>query len=171
MTRVWLLSLSFALTSPMEAQVSRGHAEGAGMELTWTTTADRLEGELRAPTEGWVLVGFNRLHEGRERGLPGARLFFFAVDSSGTTRVEEHIADPPSHAPRARASGEAAVRVVQAERRGSSTHVRFSLPLGPVHGSDVALEAGAPTELILAYSVSDDFDHHSRRRVHRRVEL
>jgi len=124
-------------------------------------------GDLDAPSEGWILVGFNR----PGAGLNGARLFFFALDAHGRLRAEEHIADPPGHAPRATGGCCDQLRVVEARQRAGRTRTRFLLPRAPARGSDLVLTRGAPTELILAYGDSDDFDHHSRHRVHRRLEL
>lgn len=174
----WLGGLAAAgavLTPPLAGSLRAQEAsrpgptciEAAGMRLLYRLEGDRLVGTLSGPTRGWVLVGFN--HPGR--GLEGARLFFFALDADGRVLAEEHEARPPRHAPR-RTLGEAdRIEVRRASERGGTTQVSFRLPARPRTGVGVRLTSGREVELILAYSVSDDFDHHSRRRVHQRLTL
>ena len=129
----------------------------AGMEARLRTVGDELEVELRAPTRGWVVVGFND-HD----GLQGARLFFARVVGD-QVHAEAHVTDlssPPPH--HRRAPGE--IAVVHGSERDQGTTVRIRIPKR-LH------RAGPQPWLVLAYSDSDDFSHHSRRREHVRIRL
>jgi hypothetical protein len=126
------------------------------MSFEWSIGAERLFGHVRARTLGWLAVGFND-----RPGLQGARLVMCRLVDDNC-EIEEHEVDPPVH--RARADSRDVVSVLRAERSGADTVIHFALALE-------RLRAGQRVELILAYSTSPDFDHHSAMREHQSVEL
>jgi DOMON domain len=132
-------------------------ASAAGVEFRWALEEGRLlHGCMRARTLGWVAVGFNT-----RPALDGARLVMGRV-VNGRPELEVHRAEPPRHARIAHAEG--AVGVVSAAQEAGVTRLCFVMPLDPIGASDVALAAGAPTHLVLAWSQEPDFDHHSAER-------
>jgi|GEM_PF-2536727 len=144
------------------------------MEARLRAEDDGLHVSLEANTTGWVLLGLN----GRDE-LGGSRLFMARV-VDGVAQVEEHIADPPNHAARP------GVQVVSAAKGAESkgvTRVSFSIPWDPAGpGSPIkaatggtwpgtALSADGRYWVTLAWSHSDDLQHHSAMRTARWSKL
>lgn len=136
--------------------------EQAKMRFEWQVVDDRLAVRLAAPTTGWVLVGFND-----RPGLDGARLFFTRV-RAGRVEAEAHRTDfrfpAPFHQRIAAHGGVEDFRDLAGEIRDGVTRTRFTVPLVPNGARHVPLSPGKRVYVILAWSVSDDFDHHSRMR-------
>jgi hypothetical protein len=126
------------------------------MSFEWGIEPERLFGRVRARTCGWLAVGFND-----RAGLQGARLVMCRLIGD-KIEIEEHEVDPPRH--RARRDSRSVVSALGARRVGADTEIEFALALE-------RLRAGQRVELILAYSTSTDFDHHSAMRGHQSVEL
>lgn len=133
--------------------------EAEGMRFAWTVDGDTLHGEVEAPGAGWVAVGFND-----QPTLAGTRLVMGALGPDGPV-VEEHLADPPRHHPRR------AVPRATVERDPGGTCLRFSIPLDPGTADEVRLAEGQAVHLTLAWSHSDDLQHHSAMRTATRVRL
>ena len=157
------MSISSVLFATLCMSNSMSHTiEKGGMWVALQTTGSRLMIESRAPTEGWLVVGFNRIS-----GLQGARLVFMRV-RAGRAECEVHRTDfsypAPFHRPRAAIGGTNYVADIIGHQRDGVTQVGCSVPLASHERLDVALEPGAKLHVILAYSASDDFDHHSRMR-------
>jgi hypothetical protein len=126
------------------------------MSFEWRIEPGRLLGRLRARTTGWLAVGFNDCP-----GLRGARLVMCRLIDD-KVEIEEHEVDPPRH--HARRDSRSVVSALGAHRAGADTEIEFALALEH-------LRAGHRVELILAYSASNDFEHHSAIREHQSVEL
>lgn len=129
-----------------------------GVRVRWTHRSGRLVGEVRARTEGWVLVGFHTQPQ-----LAGARLIMGSIDASGVARVEEHLASPPRHASRRALQGASLLTQTSVTRADGETIVRFSMP-HKAHGMGRDVTPGVPHHMILAWSRSPDFSHHSYMR-------
>lgn len=127
------------------------------MTVRWWWEDDLLHFSLDAPTEGWVAVGLNG-----GSTLEGSLLLLCAVRER-RAMCEEHIARPPRHPTRESLGG--TPRLVSwsgGEARGRTCiHV-----VTRVNGDAVfpGARRGQAVYLTLAYSESDDFDHHSRMR-------
>lgn len=98
-------------------------------------------------------------------------MVFLALNEDGTVTAEEHIASPPEHAARIVTGLHDEVDVERISYQGRRTVATFSIPLRTGQPDVLSLQRGEFVEMILAYSVSDDLDHHSRVREHLRVQL
>ncbi len=140
-----------------------------GMEFGWRVRGPRLQIVARAPTQGWLVVGFNS-----KPGLDGARLVFMRV-RAGVAECEVHRTDfsypPPYHQPRTRIGGTNYARVSAGHESSQGTQVSCEIPLVSGEVQDVRLRLDQSTEVILAYSRSDDFEHHSAMRTAVSVRL
>ncbi|MEL6182617.1 MAG: DOMON domain-containing protein [Myxococcota bacterium] len=138
--------------------------ERRGMRAGWDRQGDRLDVSLEAPTQGWVLIGFNT-----EQGLQGARLVFVHVRPQHHAQGEVHRTDlkrypAPYHKPRTAIGGTNAITAVRGVEDTKGTRVSFSVPLDSGEPDDVVLRPGASMHVILAWSQSDDTNHHSAMR-------
>ncbi|MEM9193310.1 MAG: hypothetical protein AAGF12_29310 [Myxococcota bacterium] len=165
---ICLLFLGFSgcamtVAQDREAASPERVVESRGMQFRYRIDDGQLIGELSAPTDGWLLVGFND-----RRGLDGARLLMFRV-VDGEGEGETHLASPPNHFPRREMLGWDPLVVVHAEVSGGTTIVRFRTSIRGSEGIEPSLDA--TRELILAYSEHKDFYHHSAMRMHISREL
>lgn len=130
-----------------------GSASAGGASATWWfADGAPLVVLMEAPSTGWVAVGFNDAPT-----LDGSRLVMAAVVGD-TAVAEEHHARPPEH-PRQRA-----LTVRAFEEGGGLTRVLVEVPVDGVVPGTLRLAPGVRCGLTLAWSVADDFTHHSRWR-------
>lgn len=128
--------------------------------FAWRHQGDRLYGDLSAPAEGWLAVGFND-----EPTLKGTRFVIGAVDANAV-RAELHIADPPHHQPIEALGGLSDIRNLQGRRENGRSLLAFSLPHRSTDRFAVDLMPGRSIHLMLAWSNEPDFAHHSAWRRH-----
>jgi len=162
----WLATaLAGTTAGPATAGTSPQTVRARGITFAWRHQRGRLHGRLSAKTTGWLAVGFND-----ERTLRGTR-FVIGHVVSGRTHAEVHIARVPDHAEVGSLGGVSGLADVGGGRTGDETWLTFSLPLRSGGGFEIDLSPGRTVRLMLAWSLSPDFDHHSRLREHRDVVL
>ncbi len=123
---------------------------------------EEMEIELRAPTEGWIAVGFNQ-----SDAILGADLLQFRVHDSGEVYAEDQlVTDFGKHPTDVSLGGTDDIKIMSGEERDGQTSIRFRIPFSSGDPSDFSHQLNHSFWLILAYSVSDDFDHHSIMRKH-----
>ena len=135
------------------------------VEFSWKHKADRLFGELSAPTAGWIAVGFNE-----RRTLKGTR-FVIAAVSTSPIRAEEHIALVPDHRNVSALGLPPALDHVSGSYSQGLSRLEFSLPHQFPEHPALQLAPGASPHLMLAWSQDADFTHHSAWRRHYDVQL
>jgi len=160
-----MASLPFIRIS--EAAQDAGRLQKIGeMTFRWKHEGRRLKGEISAPTLGWLAVGFND-----RATLKGTRFVIAAVDEAGKLRIDERIAIVPDHTTVAELGGLTGLGDLSGRREGTRTVIGFSLPHTTGDRFPVDLRPHATTHLMLAWSQSADFDHHSTWRRHVSVNL
>ncbi len=135
------------------------------MVFRWRHEDGVLRGSLSAPTPGWLAVGFNDAQ--RLRGT----CFVMAQVSETPPRLELHRAAVPDHGPVADRQVQRDLAMVAGSFGDGGSRLRFDLPHHSGDALGVNLRPGAATYLMLAWSHSTDFDHHSAFREHQRVVL
>lgn len=131
-----------------------------GMQFRWHHATGRLHAELLAPTEGWLAVGFN------ERDTLAGTRFVIGRIEHGRPYAELHIAQPPAHRELSELGGEPDLRVAGGDSSDGVSRLRFSLPQSGTGAYALRLTPGVSVYLMLAWSQSPDFTHHSAMRVH-----
>ena len=158
-----LLAVLLMFPVPM---VRAASLEIEGMQVAWEHRDGGIEFILEAPTQGWVAIGFNEVNS-----IVGADLIMAGI-RDGQTRAE-HLFVEDFGAPRpVRDLGRASkVRSVRAQLQGES--IAVALLLDQLVNAELSrdLHSGREIYLIVAYSISPDFDHHSRMRRHLAVKL
>jgi hypothetical protein len=121
---------------------------------------------VEAPTKGWVLIGFNQKSD-----IVGSYLVFGTVKDKASIYLDKYVrgfADPVS------VSGlgeESDLQMLRLQESEGSTYFTFSLPIKSQCAHCPSFPVGSRQYIWLAYSVSDDFDHHSRKRIGRWITL
>jgi hypothetical protein len=137
-----------------------------GMTVQWQHDHDTVRFEAFAPMQGWVALGFNLRDE-----IVGSNLIMGAVEN-GIVKVEDHyVLRHGEHRPVDSLGGTTAVKEAQGSEDRGGTIIRFTIPQKAIDQFHFDLSSGTPLYLILAYSLEDDFDHHSAMRVHQKVIL
>ncbi len=133
----------------------------AGMDFTYVLQGDSVTLTLKAPTQGWVLVGFND-----QAGIVGADLKMLGVKQGQGYASDQTVVGIGKHPNDAILAGRNDIRLLYAEEFKAYTQVTFRIPLRSGDSLDFQHQRDRPFWLILAYSVSDDWEHHSRVRRH-----
>jgi hypothetical protein len=131
------------------------------MDCTYEIKKDRLQIILSAPTEGWLAVGFNN-----QNSIKGADLLMFCVKGDEVIFEDQFVHAAGKHPEDSLCGGESNIRMESAAEESGRTIVEFSIPLSSGDKFGFVHQTGQDFWLILTYSVSDDFDHHSIMRKH-----
>ena len=134
-----------------------------GIEVAWAFTDALLTVTVSAPTGGWVAVGFNSRDD-----IVGSELFMAARQGESQVAEQHAVTRAGVHPPVENLGRRSALVNYTIDQRSSplpsGTTARFTID--PARVPAVPLTPGSEVVLILAYSVSPDFDHHSRVRRH-----
>lgn len=138
-----------------------------GMTFAWAYANTQLHIALRAPTRGWVAIGFNQRNQ-----LAGTNLIMGAILPNGTVHVQDrYIMRAGLHRAKAELGAHDRVGNAWGIENRNTTDIRFSLPITANDRYSYTLARGQQWHVLLAYSVDDDFMHHSRMRTHTIVQL
>lgn len=165
-----ILALSTLGILEPAAQAAMG-VEAGGMRVTWDFVLEEETGRLlrlvvRAPTEGWVAVGFNSVDD-----IVGAELVMARVVAGRAEADNRWVVAAGDH--RSVTDLGMASRILSVQEGQTRVGIEMRIDLLPQveEASRMRLERGTVLYLIVAYSVSPDFYHHSRFRRHIRIVL
>ncbi len=137
-----------------------------GMTVSWYLDGKEIHFEMYAPTKGWVTLGVNE-----SSGTKNAYLLMGHI-VKGEAYVVEHFAQSPgNYTPIQDLGGPVRVRNVSGKEMNGKTSLKFSLPIGKATEYQKELIEGKKYHMILAYSVDDDFQHHSIMRTSVEIQL
>lgn len=136
------------------------------MKVTWMHKSGRVHFSMEAPTEGWVTIGMNT-----GQGMAGAYLLMGRIVSGKSEIVEHYTSSPGNYAPIGDYGIPVQVKDVKGIQSQGKTKLTFSLPHSPISKYHRSLEPGREYDLIIAYSTSDNFQHHSRMRTSIKIKL
>ncbi len=137
-----------------------------GLEVTWKHKGDRVHFTMKAPTSGWVAIGFNS-----QSGTKGTYLIMGKVENKKATVVEYYTLSPGNYKPIKSLGDKIEVEEVSGVQKGNTTQLKFSLPVKSASKYKRDLSRGNTYFLLLAYSSEDDFQHHSRMRTEVKINL
>ncbi|MEM6264099.1 MAG: DOMON domain-containing protein [Bacteroidota bacterium] len=130
-----------------------------GMAFQWRIQGEFLEMKLSGPTIGWIAMGFNP-----KPGLTGTNLIMGHVTDQGTKMEDLYILGPGNPQPVNKLGGTFSLPAIKGHEDDSGTYLEYQIPLQAKDAYHHTLKPGQQYYVLLAYSVSDDFDHHSRMR-------
>ena len=139
--------------------------ERDGTVFQWYHQGNKLFGKLSAPTDGWFAVGFNG-----GQSLRGT-YFVIAAVSSVPINAKEHIALVPQHKRLGELGWDETLVPLESSFSNGRSEISFSVVARPDPPHGVALNPGAQTHMMLAWSRDVDFDHHSAWREHLDITL
>ncbi len=133
--------------------------EKNGMSVHLQRDSEYLTITMTAPTDGWVTIGFNESVD-----ITGAYLLMGRVRGTIAEVVEYTTISPGNYKPISSLGAQVRVKNVRGRQTQGYTSLTFSLPINMQGEFQKSLEKGTEYVLIMAYSTSDDFDHHSIMR-------
>lgn len=137
-----------------------------GMTVEWKYNNDRLEIMIKSPKQGWVAIGFNE-----SSSLKGTYLIMGNVIDENVNVVEYYTLEPGLYKPIAELGGNAEAIIVSGIESNNKTTIKFSLPIASDSKFKKHLTKGATYNLLMAYSLEDDFQHHSVMRTSVKIKL
>jgi hypothetical protein len=136
------------------------------MSVKWKIEKDIIHFEMQAPTEGWVAIGFNET-----ASLTGTYLLMGRI-RDGRAEVMEHYTDKPgSYRPISDYGISSRTKAITGTESGDFTRLKFSLPVAAASKYHKELLPGTKWTLLLAFSLADDFQHHSIMRTSLEIKL
>jgi hypothetical protein len=156
-----IFSLSFLMAYSMNAQ--REYSAG-GMSWKYEMEGGYLVMELRAPTKGWVGVGFNEKND-----IVHSDLLLFHVRGSEAEGVDLYVKGYGNPKTDESMGGSHDIEIVDFRETEQETFIKFRRRWKVTDDYDYQLKNGEAFWLILAYYTQDEFDHHSIMRKHQKV--
>lgn len=133
------------------------------MTLRYEVQQDSLWLQLKAPTKGWIAIGFNDRND-----IVGSDLLMFSV-RNGLVFYEDQFVKAAQQHPADWELGEgSSIQMIEGTETEGWTSATFKIPLYANEPYDFNHQPGKDFWLIMAYSLHDDFDHHSIMRKHRK---
>lgn len=163
-----MLLYGFAVTLPLKTndQETLMSITEKGMKVSWTHEKSFVRFELSAPTNGWVAIGFNE-----KTGLTDTYLIMARI-RDGFAEVTEHRVFKPGHyVPVMELDGKPMIFDCAGIEADGKTIVSFSVPTGLGGEYQKDLSPNLDYYLTMAFSQSDDFQHHSIMRTQQKVKL
>ncbi|MEL6561578.1 MAG: DOMON domain-containing protein [Bacteroidota bacterium] len=132
-----------------------------GISFTYTIQRDSLACTLEAKTNGWIGVGFND-----KNSIVNSDLLLFNIINGIASSTDLYVKGVGNPQKDSVLGGANTVRRLNGIEKDGITKVTFTIPLRSEDPFDFEHRFKEPYWLILAYSVEDDFSHHSRVREH-----
>jgi len=137
-----------------------------GFELSWEQADESVMFTLSAPTSGWVAVGFTENED-----IVDSNLIMLKVEDDLVYGEDQYVVGFGKHPTVESLGVESRIFNLGGNEERGRTTVSFSIIKEKLDDYHFDLSEGNEINIWLAWSVSDDFDHHSRKRILRRIEL
>lgn len=137
-----------------------------GVDVAWRLDGPTLQFTVSAPTAGWVALGLNS-----EDDIVGTELFMMRFTENGPEASHRYVSAVGDHRPVEQFGRDTIISELAGRRGRGSTEFTITLRVDCPYYQGPPLTSGAQPWLIVAYSASPDYDHHSRMREHVRIRL
>ncbi len=161
------LGISLASLASGPAQNKKEHRiVKNGMEVVWYHGEGRIFFEMRAPTTGWVAIGFNT-----STHITGTYLIMGHMADDRPRIVEHYTIAPGNYRPIAVLGDQPQLDHTRGLEKEGRTELGFSLPSKNLGKYARNLAEGERYTMLLAFGREDDFQHHSVMRTAIDVKL
>ncbi len=140
--------------------------EKNGMRFEWKIEGKHLRCKVEAPTTGWVAVGFNT-----QEMLKGTNLIMASVEQDFYRVDDRYIVAPGNHQSMETLGMNDQIFDRYGEEHSGKTFIHFAIPLKADDAYHLNLVIGQQYHLLMAYSLEDDFQHHSIMRTSTTIKL
>ncbi len=167
MKKLILITLVLSLNIRCSAQGTSAKTVSKNeMKVSWYYKNDSIFFEMSAPTDGWVTIGFNDSSE-----ITGTYLIMGNVINGKPNVVEHYTLSPGNYKSLSDLGEKPHVGNIMGDENSGITTLKFSLPITPKSKYHRDLTEGNAYTMTIAYSLEDDFQHHSVMRTSINVKL
>ncbi|MEM8847229.1 MAG: DOMON domain-containing protein [Bacteroidota bacterium] len=145
---------------------SAQHVTVNQMDVSWSFKDNVITFKASAPDDGWIALGFNTKDD-----IVGSNLIMVNVIDGTVTSEDLFVVGVGNPKPVSQLGSQSQVIEASGGESSEKTWVSFSLPTDAFDNYHMDLIKGEKIWLICAFSMEDEFDHHSRMRKHVEVEL
>ncbi len=145
---------------PLSLQAQKGVTLG-NMNMTYQIVGDEIQIQLKAPTTGWLGIGFNSTNS-----IVKSDLYLPRVRNGSLEGIDMYVAGAGNPKNDTLLGGSNNLKLINGIEDNNSTELTFRLPLPSNDKYDYTHSLSREFWLILAYSQSDDYNHHSTMRKH-----
>lgn len=161
-----IICMAILAITQIQPQDSMKEVRKNNMRVSWKLEKEHIQIEIEAPTNGWVAIGFNETSS-----LAGTYLLMGRIQN-GKAEVVEHFTEKPgSYKPITKYGIPNQVSSTSGDEKGNLTKLKFSIPISKSSKYHKQLSSGTKWNLLMAYSVDDDFQHHSIMRTSIEITL
>lgn len=132
-----------------------------GIFFAYQIEDDRLNCTLKAETKGWIGIGFNS-----RNSIVGSDLLLFNIVDGKPSSTDLFVKSAGNPKKDTELGGKNSIKILDSKETGNTSMVQFSIALNSGDPYDFKHKVNQEFWLILAYSMDDDFEHHSRVRKH-----
>ena len=140
--------------------------EAEEFSLQWEHEEAHVTFTLSAPTTGWIALGFTENED-----IVDSNLIMMKVDDDLVYAEDQFVTGFGKHPTIQTLGGTSRIFNLDGNEKKGHTTVSFSITKEKLDQYHFDLSEGNKINVWLAWSVSDDFDHHSRKRILRKIEL
>lgn len=133
--------------------------EKNGMKICWKVEREEVHFKVFAPTQGWVAIGLNEQNK-----LVGSNLIMGAVDGDKVAVSDRYIVGFGDHRAVEKLDGISHLSNMDGIENSFGTTIEFSIKRQALDAYHYDLKTGKSLHLLIAYSIADEFEHHSRMR-------
>lgn len=148
-----LCSATAALSAEKTAEFSKDWS------FSWAFKADTIEFTMRAPTTGWISLGFNPT-----RRMKDADYILAYVEDGQIYISDEFGTGNTTHRSDVSLGGENSAKPISYTEDSNKTSITFSLPLSSGDQYDTVFVEGEKCKVLGAYSTSKNFTTRHRKR-------
>lgn len=154
---------SILMTMPLMGFSQATTIQQNGMTFTWEVEGNEIIATVTGPLQGWLAVGFSD-----KPGIVGSNLLMMRVTEDGLYGEDQLVTGVRMHPTIESLEGQSGLLLLDGKESEEGTSIRFRMVFyeDPFHHQ---LIPGDICYLTLAYSVADEFDHHSRMRTETQI--
>lgn len=150
----------------LSAQNQKNQIQVERMQISWEHQGDQITFTATAPDDGWVALGFNT-----ENNIVGSNLIIIGVNGDNVQAEDFYVVSAGNPKPIKSLGAKSQIKNYKGWEKQGKTTIAFSLPVKSNDDYHLDLKEGSKVWLICAYSMEDDFGHHSRMRRHIEITL
>ncbi len=136
------------------------------MEILWYHEDGHIIISLETPTTGWQAIGFNKSPD-----LTDTYFIFCRIQNNKAESVEYYTESPGKYGPIYPDKSVQRIEILEAHENDAGTYTKIKIPVEAVHRKQKQLSKGMKYTVHYAYSMEDDFQHHSLRRSSTNINL
>lgn len=150
----------------VQSQKNMKEVRKNNMIVKWKIEKEQIHFEMEAPTDGWVAIGFNKT-----TSLAGTYLLMGRIKDGKAEVVEHYTEKSGTYKPITNYGIPNQIIGIIGDEKQNITKLYFSIPTKKASKYHKQLLPNTKWTLLLAYSLDDDFQHHSVMRTSVEIKL